>query len=270
MISSCLMGQSGPWRDFTGFGNLAASVTGFQSLASWPDTAPPGPYGAYTDFIALRYNAVAILAALEHRARTGEGQYIDQSQAEAALQFLAPAFLDYTVNGRVQAARGNADGELAPHGVYRCAGDDRWVAIAVQSDAGWHALCAQMGRPDLAASPRHGAHADEAIEAWTRELEPEAVEEALQAAGVAAHAVLDTAGLARCPQLAHREHFIEIGCDIYQTTAVESSRLRLSASPARRPERALCFGRDNRYVLETLLGRSAEEIAGLAASGVLL
>lgn len=270
MISSCLMGQSGPWRDFTGFGNLAASVTGFQNLASWPDRAPPGPYGAYTDFIALRYNAVAILAALEHRARTGEGQYIDQSQAEAALQFLAPAFLDYTVNGRVHEGRGNADDELAPHGVYRCAGDDRWVAIAVQSDAGWQALCAQLGRPDLAASPRQGAHADEAIEAWARDREPEAVEEALQAAGIAAHEVLDTPGLARCPQLAHRGHFIEIGCDIYQTTAVESSRLRLSASPARQPERALCFGRDNRYVLETLLGRSAEEIAALAASGVLL
>jgi crotonobetainyl-CoA:carnitine CoA-transferase CaiB-like acyl-CoA transferase len=96
MISSCLLGQTGPWRDLTGFGNLAASVTGFQPLASWPGRPPAGPYGAYTDFIALRYNAACILAALEHRDRTGEGQHIDQAQAEAALHFLAPAFLDYT------------------------------------------------------------------------------------------------------------------------------------------------------------------------------
>ncbi len=114
MISSCLLGQTGPWRDLTGFGNLAASVTGFQSLASWPGRPPAGPYGAYTDFIALRYNAACILAALEHRDRTGEGQHIDQAQAEAALHFLAPAFLDYTVNGRVPEAVGNRDPAAAP------------------------------------------------------------------------------------------------------------------------------------------------------------
>jgi len=141
MISSCLMGQTGPWRDFTGFGNLAASVTGFQSLAGWPDRPPAGPFGAYTDFIAVRYNALAILAALEHRERTGEGQYIDQAQAEAALHFIAPAFLDYAVNGRVTDAAGNADSEHAPHDVYPAEGEDRWIAIAVRTDPEWRALC---------------------------------------------------------------------------------------------------------------------------------
>ncbi len=270
MISSCLMGQHGPWRDFTGFGNLAASVTGFQPLASWPGCPPSGPYGAYTDFIGVRYNAVSILAALEHRARTGEGQYIDQSQAEAAVQFLAPAFLDYTVNGRLRDARGNADDELAPHGVYRCAGDDRWVAIAVRSDEEWRALCEVIGRPDLAGEDRRAAIVDEAIEGWTSDREPGQAESLLQAAGVPAHAALDTPGLAECPQLAHREHWIEIACEIYQTTAVESTRLRLSNASPRRPERTLTFGRDNREVLETLLGKSPEEIAALAEAGVLL
>jgi crotonobetainyl-CoA:carnitine CoA-transferase CaiB-like acyl-CoA transferase len=270
MISSCLMGQSGPWRDFTGFGNLAASVTGYQTLASWPDRPPAGPYGAYTDFVALRYNAVAILAALEHRARTGEGQYIDQSQAEAALHFLGPAFLDHTVNGRRRDGRGNDDDGLCPHGVYPCAGEDRWVAIAVRSDAEWRALCRILRCEDLAAARDAGAVVDEAIAAWTSARSPDAVERALQAAGIPAHAVLDTTGLAACPQLAHREHFLEIGCEIYQSTAIESSRLRLSRSVPRRPERALSFGRDNRYVLETILGRSPEQIAALAEAGVLL
>ena len=101
MISSCLLGQSGPWRDLTGFGNLAAAVTGFQQLACWPGSPPAGPYAAYTDFIGVRYNAIAILAALEHRNRTGLGQYIDMAQGEAALHFLAPAYLDYAAHGRV-------------------------------------------------------------------------------------------------------------------------------------------------------------------------
>lgn len=270
MISSCLMGQSGPWRDFTGFGNLAASVTGFQSMASWPDRPPPGPFGAYTDFIGVRYNAAAILAALEHRHRTGEGQYIDMSQAEAALHFLAPAFLDYTVNGRVRDARGNEDDELAPHGIYRCAGDDRWIAIAIRSEDEWRALCKLMHRSDLVQARRAGAIVDEAIEAWTEELESGRVEAVLQSAGIPAHEVLDTPGLAECEQLAHREHWLEIACEIYQTTTVESSRLQFSKCAAKRPERTLTFGRDNRVVLEQLLGKSPEEIARLAEAGVLL
>lgn len=267
MISSCLMGQSGPWRDFTGFGNLAASVTGFQAMASWPDRPPSGPFGAYTDFIGVRYNAISILAALEHRAQTGEGQYIDQ--AEAALHFLSPAFLDYTVNGRVRDARGNHDDELAPHGVYRCAGDDSWAAIAVRSDAEWRSLCELMDRPELVRARRSGAIVDEAIERWTGARDVEDVESVLQAAGIPAHEVLDTPGLAECPQLSHRDHWIEIACDLYQTTVVESTRLRMSTSAAKRPDCTLTFGRDNREVLEALLGKSPEEIAALAALGVL-
>ena len=127
LISSCLMGQSGPLRDFAGFGNLAAAVTGFQHFAGWPDRAPVGPAGAYTDFVAARYNALAILAALDHRERTGQGQWIDQSQAESAFHFLAPALLDHALNGRVPAPCGNDDPELSPHGVYPAAGADRWL-----------------------------------------------------------------------------------------------------------------------------------------------
>ena len=269
VISSCLMGQTGPWRDFTGFGNLAASVTGFQQLASWPGRPPSGPFGAYTDFIAVRYNAAAILAALEHRERTGEGQYIDQSQAEAAVHFLAPAFLDYTVNGRVQEACGNEDGELFPHGVYPAAGEDRWIAIAARDDRDWEALCAVIERPDLVSQRGEREEVEAAIASWTREREATDAEDALQARGVPAHAALDTPGLHADAQLRHREHFVEIEHEIYGSTTIESSRLRMSESRARRPERAVTFGRDNRYVLETLLGYSPERIAGLAERGVL-
>jgi crotonobetainyl-CoA:carnitine CoA-transferase CaiB-like acyl-CoA transferase len=273
MVSSCLLGQTGPWRELTGFGNLAASVTGFQLLASWPERPPAGPYGAYTDFINVRYNALCILAALEHRDRTGEGQYIDQAQAEAALHFLAPAFLDYTANGRLPEPAGNADPHLHPHGVFPCAceaGEEAWIAIAVRDDRDWRGLCEVLGRPDLVDRRGEREVIDAELAAWTSVREAADVEALLQRRGVPAHVVLDTPGLFACPQLQQRGHYVEIGHEIYQTTTIESSRLRLSHSPSRVPERALSFGRDNRHVLESVLGYTPERIAELAARGVLL
>jgi crotonobetainyl-CoA:carnitine CoA-transferase CaiB-like acyl-CoA transferase len=260
MISSCLLGQSGPWRDLTGFGNLAAAVTGYQQLASWPGSPPAGPYAAYTDFIGVRYNALAILAALEHRARTGEGQYIDMAQGEAALHFLAPAFLDYAAHGRVPGPSGNADPELFPHGIFACAGEDAWVAIAARDDRDRRALCEVIGCADLD---------DAVLTEWTRTRTPAEVEAALQARGVPAHAVLDMPGVAECPQLKHRGHFVEIPHEIFGTTTIESSRLCFSRARARVPESSLDFGRDNRTVLESILGYSPERIADLEARGVL-
>jgi crotonobetainyl-CoA:carnitine CoA-transferase CaiB-like acyl-CoA transferase len=270
MISSCLMGQTGPWKNFAGFGNLAASVTGFQELAQWSDAPPSGPYGAYTDFIAVRYNAISILAALEHRAQTGEGQYIDQAQAESALQFSAPAFLDASVNGRAPAPMGNSDAQCCPHNVFPCRGKERWIAIAIETDEQWAALCESMGRPDLHNQRLAGESTDREIEAWTKSQDGEALEVLLQKVGVPAHRVMDTKDLYGCPQLRHRNHYQDIACELYQSTTVESSRMVLSESPARLPESALYYGRDNRYVLETILGYSPEQIAALAAEGVLI
>jgi crotonobetainyl-CoA:carnitine CoA-transferase CaiB-like acyl-CoA transferase len=269
MISSCLMGQTGPWRNFTGFGNLAANVTGFQPLASWPDRPPAGPYGAYTDFIGVRYNATAILAALEYRDRTGKGQYIDQSQAEAALHFLAPSFLAHTANANVPTHQGNTDTVFYPHDFYPCQGKDRWVAIAVRNDEEWHAVCALLNRPELRERRGDSKTVDQAIAQWTAEQDAQAVATQLQACGVPAHPVLDTQDLYECPQLQGRDHFLEVEHDIYPTTTVEGSRLKYSRSQTKRPNRALNFGRDNREVLESILGYSPEEIAGLAERKVL-
>jgi crotonobetainyl-CoA:carnitine CoA-transferase CaiB-like acyl-CoA transferase len=269
MISSCLLGQSGPWRDLTGFGNLAAAITGFQQLACWPGKPPAGPYAAYTDFIGVRYNALAILAALEYRDRTGLGQYIDLAQGEAALHFLAPALLDYAAHGRVPPPSGNADRELHPHGVFPCAGDDAWAAIAVRDERDWRALCDAIGSGDLVARRSERDVVDAALAEWTRARTPAEVEAALQARGVPAHAVLDMPALYACPQLQHRGHFVEIPHDVFGTTTIESSRLRLSRARERVPERALGFGRDNRAVLEGILGLSPERVADLEARSVL-
>lgn len=278
LISSCLMGQSGSLSGFAGFGNLAASVTGFQHVVGWEDRAPSGPAGAYTDYIAARYNAIAILAALEHKRRTGEGQQIDQSQAEAALHFLAPALLDWTTSGGERTRAGNDDREMYPHGVFPAQGEDRWLALAVRDASDWRALCGALGRVDWRDDARlssaegrrgRGEEIEAAIGAWTRTRDAAVSEALLQARGVPAHAVLDMPGLYADAQLRHRGHFVSLPHAIHGTVTVEGSRSRLSATPATAPERAFTAGCDTNRVLEELLGFSAERIAKLAASGAL-
>jgi benzylsuccinate CoA-transferase BbsF subunit len=278
MLSSCLMGQTGPMADFAGFGNLAAAIAGFFSLTSWPDRAPAGPFSAYTDYVSPRFTAMAILAALDHRRRTGEGQYIDQSQAESALHFLGPALLDYTVNNRAQAPAGNRDPHMAPHGVYAAAGDDRWIALAVQTEEQWKALCAVMQRPELAQNPRFTtltsrlAHQDELdviITDWTRTREALDLETTLQEHDIAASVVQRLYDLYDDPQLRHRGHFVPREHPIHGTITVENSRFTLSRTPARIGRAAPTLGQDNHEVLGALLGYSAEHIADLEARGVL-
>jgi crotonobetainyl-CoA:carnitine CoA-transferase CaiB-like acyl-CoA transferase len=278
MLSSCLMGQTGPLAYYAGYGTLAAAISGFSNLGGWPDRPPAGPVNAYTDYVSPCFIAASILAALDHRRRTGEGQHIDLSQAEASLHFLGPALLDYTVNGRVQGRVGNRDRDLAPHGVYPAAGDDRWVAIAVADEAGWRALCDVMERPALADDPRFAAaegrrvHA-EALDAlvgeWTARHAPGVIEAALQARGVASHVVQTSADCARDPQLLHRGHFVPLEHPLDGTAIVEGSRFRLSRTPARVGGPAPTFGRDTDWVLRTLLGYDDERITALVAAGVL-
>ncbi|MCC6849646.1 MAG: CoA transferase [Deltaproteobacteria bacterium] len=278
MLSTCLMGQTGPLAAYAGFGNLAHSITGFGALCGWPDRAPAGPFGAYTDYIAPRFSAIAILAALDHRRRTGEGQHIDLAQAEAAIHFLGPAMLDYTVNGRVWTAAGNADHDAAPHGVYPAAGDDRWIAIAVRDDAEFAALAAALGDPTLARDPRFATiearranldALDAVVAAWTAARDPHAAETALQAAGVPAAVVAGSADLCADPQLVHRQHVRQLTHPTYGTTPVENARSRLSRTPAMVAGAAPTLGRDNHEVLETILGYDADRIADLVVAGAL-
>jgi crotonobetainyl-CoA:carnitine CoA-transferase CaiB-like acyl-CoA transferase len=277
MLSTCLMGQTGPLASFAGFGNLAAAITGFYDLCGWPDRDRQA-FGAYTDYIAPRFNAVAILAALDHRRRTGQGQCIDLAQAEAALHFLAPAILDYVVNGRVWSRSGNDDPYASPHGVYPTSGDDCWVAIAAGTEAQWQSLCAAIGRDDLARDARlvdvagrrvHAGEIDSAIAAWTKSRSMQAAEQALQERGVPASAVQNSAELFVDEQLRHREHFTTLSHPQLGTTCVESSRVHLSRTPGRVAESAPTLGRDTQYILQELLGYDDDRITALAIAGAL-
>ncbi len=257
---------------------MAAAIAGFTNLTGWPDRPPAGVFGAYTDYVAPRFTALAILAALDHRRRTGQGQYIDQSQAECAIHFLAPAILDYTVNGRVEERVGNSDAAFAPHGVYPAAGDDQWVAIVCRDDDDWRRLCAAMENEDLARDSRYASAAgrlehrdaiDASIAAWSRKLDRAAIESRLQSRGVPAHQVQNSADAYTDPQFAHRGHFVALDHPSLGKFTVEGPRAKLSRTPAAVRRAAPSLGQDNQHVLESILGYDETQISELVASGAL-
>jgi crotonobetainyl-CoA:carnitine CoA-transferase CaiB-like acyl-CoA transferase len=278
MVSSCLMGQTGPYSKFAGYGNLAAAISGFGNLCGWPDRIPAGPYGSYTDCVAPRFTIASILAALDYRRRTGRGQYIDLSQAEASMHFIAPAILDFVVNGRVQTANGNRDDHMAPHGVYPCSGKDRWVAICCETDAQWAELCGLLRRPELMhdlrfstrdARLRNQDAMDLMVAEWTRTLDASEAESLLQSRGIAASKVASSEDMSCDPQLLHRSHFTEIELATLGRVPVEASSYKFSRTPARIRRPAPTLGGDNAHVLRSILGYSAERIAALLERRVL-
>jgi len=278
MLSSCLTGQTGPLARIAGFGNMAAAISGFTNLTGWSDRPPCGVFGAYTDYVAPRFTAIAILAALDHRRRTGHGQYIDQSQAECALHFLGPAILDYTANGRVEERAGNCDAAFAPHGVYPAAGDDQWVAIVCRDDDDWRRLCAAIEDENLSRDSRYASGAgrlehrdaiDSSIARWSGKLERAAIESRLQSFGVPAHQVQNSADAYRDPQFTHRGHFVTLRHPTLDKFTVEGPRAKLSRTPAAVRRAAPSVGQDNQHVLGSILGYDETRISELAVSGAL-
>jgi crotonobetainyl-CoA:carnitine CoA-transferase CaiB-like acyl-CoA transferase len=278
MISSCLMGQTGPQAMLAGFGTMGAALAGFHELTGWPDRLPAGPFSAYTDYTTPKLVSASILAALDHRRRTGQGQHIDLSQAEASMHFLAPALLDYTVNGRVQTRQGNYSPEHAPHGVFPCRGKERWVAIACATEEQWRALCEATGHPQWLTDPRFATFADRqehhvaleaTLAAWTAEHDSRDVVLRLQAAGVPSHRASDSGDAFRDPQLKFRRHFVTVQHPELGPVPIEDSRMRFSHARARITRPGPTFGQDNDLVLREVLGMDYEEIVKLAMSGAL-
>jgi benzylsuccinate CoA-transferase BbsF subunit len=274
MASSCLMGQTGPLALLAGFGTMAAAISGFFNPVGWPDRAPAGPFGAYTDYTSPRWLVAAVMGALEHHRETGEGQYIDLSQAEAALHLLGPALLEYSVNGRGWERAANRDRVFAPHGVYPTDGDDSWIAIACDTDQAWEALADEAGRADLAsltAGERHVRHdeLDELIGSWTATQSGEDVTAILQRRGVPAHTVQNSPELTADPQMAHRQHFVEVPHGKQETTVVEGTRFALSRTPARFRSGGPTLGEHAYEVLTENLGYDADRIGELAAEELL-
>jgi crotonobetainyl-CoA:carnitine CoA-transferase CaiB-like acyl-CoA transferase len=271
MLSTCLFGQSGPLADFAGYGNLGGAMTGFYSLTGWPDRPPVGPFGAITDYTSPHPAAATLLAAIDHQRRTGEGQYLDFSQAEASIQFIAPALLDFQHNGRIAGARGNSSDRACPHGIFPTSGDDEWVAVVAQDDAAWVQLAELVGHPELADQSLAERLTDsEALEGlvadWTRELAAEEVEARCQSSGIAAHRVQNSPELATDPQLAHRGHWVEVEHSLHGKTIVEAARFVMSRTPIGPRRAAPMLGEHLFETLTDQLGYNADQIAELAAA----
>ena len=255
MLSSCLMGQTGPRAQVPGYGNMAAAIAGFYDLTGWVDRSPAGPYLAYTDGVAPRFMLAGLMAALEHRRGTGEGQHIDLSQAEAAIHFLAPAILEYERTGQIWHRMGNRDRNLQPHGVYPAAGDDAWIAIACVDDASRDALRSIVGELD-----------DGAIATWTITHTVSEAEAILIEAGVPAHGVQNSAECGADPQFAAREHFIEVPHTSEGAMVIENTRCKLSRTPGAPSHAGPELGEHNVYVLQEILGYDDEQLANAFAS----
>jgi len=277
MYSSSNLGQTGPLASQPGYGGQLVAYAGISHLTGWPDRMSVDPYGAYTDFIAPRFLVAAVLAAVDYRRRTGKGQFLDLSQIEVGIHYIAPVILDYTVNKRIETRDGNRCPYAAPHGAYPCQGNDRWCAIGVFSDEEWNALCQVMGNLEWTKEARFATllgrkeneeELNESLGEWTRGFTAEEVMEKLQAAGVPAGVVKNAADIQDDPQLAHRHYYWqlehpEIGMHYY-----EGPGFALSKTPAEIRMPAPLLGQHTEYVCREILGMSDEEFVDLSNQGV--
>lgn len=275
--SASQQGHGGPHSGFIGFGMMMASLSGYAHLTGWPDRDPAPPYGAYTDFISPFFGAVALVAALDHRRKTGVGQHLDLSQLECGLQLIAPVQMDYTLNGHEMKRDGNRDPRAAPHNAYPCLGEDSWCAIAVTTDEEWTSLCMVMDKTEWVRDPRFGSldarkvHEDELdrlIGEWTREREAQVVMESLQSMGVPAGVVLSAEGQFNDSQIRYRNFFRNLDHQVIGRHAYDGFSFDLSRTPGSLAA-APTLGQHNEYVYKEILGMNEEEIGDLIAEGVI-
>lgn len=275
-----MQGAEGPDRGYLGYGSGIASLTGLHHLTGLPGREPAGTGTNYPDHIPNPCHAsFAVMAALRHRRRTGKGQYIDLAQIEPTVGLLGPTLLDLTVNRNNQKCIGNQHPWAAPHGVYPCAGNDRWIAIAVINDAQWIELVRVLGSPAWALQPRWadvvGRHAeanelDRLIAEQTAMQDAEALMTALQAKGVSAGVVQNAEDVVeRDPQLAHRRHWVRLQHAVMGETIYNAQPFRFSRTPVELRTPAPLLGEHTRQICVELLGLTDNEVDELITAEVL-
>jgi benzylsuccinate CoA-transferase BbsF subunit len=277
-VSMPAFGKTGPRRDMTSYGPGIDAMSGLSHLTGYADSTPLKPGNYYCDYNAGVHAALAVMAGVYHRRKTGQGQAIEVAMRDGETQLVGESVLDYALNGRVQQRNANKHAAMSPHNVYRCRGDDKWLAITVGTDASWAALCAVMGRPELTAAAefatvsarkRNEAAVDEAVAAWAAGQDHIEAMNRLQGAGVAAGAVLNTAELATDPQFVHR--------NAWQTVEMADGgtiRLGRAGWTARNAgivtRRGPAQSEHTEQVLRSYLGMTDAEIDALVASGAVV
>ena len=279
-IAMSMQGAAGPEHKYLGYGLTMGALTGLQFLTGLPDREPAGTGTNFSDHIPNPCHAAfAILAALRHRRRTGEGQYIDVAQTEPTIALLGPTMADCSANNRIAERSGNERSPRTPHGVFRCLGEDRWIAISAWEDETWAALCTVLGDPPFARAPelasadgrwarRH--EIEQGITAISCYWDAEDLMSALQRAGVPAGLVRTAADIVdEDPQLRHRGHWVtllhpEMGESIYNAPP-----FRIDGAPAIPSAPAPLLGQHTQEVLTEILGLSLSEVEALRREDVL-
>ncbi len=278
VVTTSLLGSGGPMSSMAGYGFHAGAIAGFTDLVGWPDLPPDGPWMAYTDTICPRFLATVILAALDRRARQGEGCHIEGAQLEMALHFLAPELLDHQITGRTPSRIGNRDPHLAPQGVYRCAGDDEWCAITIDSDEAWTRFVGAIGSPQWATAPSFTSLAgrlanhdtlDDHIGLWSVDRTAEAVEALLRAASVAAGKVQRSRDLRQDPQYLHRKFYHHLEHSEVGVVPYAGHQFHIRGYESGPRWAAPTLGEHTYQVLSELLGMDSEEIADAAVAGAI-
>ena len=281
MVSSTGYGYTGPWSDFGAVGPTTEGASGLAYMTGYADGPPALPETPYTDYTAAEHTVYAVMAALIHRLRTGRGQFIDISQTQTVSATVPEALMDFSVNGRIEPRMGNAHPAKAPHGCYPCLGDDRWITISVADDAQWQALCQELGQSgwaeddrfiDAVSRWRQRDELDRLVGEATRGWDARELMDRLQAAGVAAGAVLDSKDLLFDSHLQHRQFFEVV--HHHASTGIPplpyaSRPWKLLGTPAVAGKAAPIMGEHNRSVLGELLCRTEEELSSLEAQGVI-
>jgi benzylsuccinate CoA-transferase BbsF subunit len=280
MVSLSGMGHTGPWKDFVALGPTVHALSGLTYLTAYNQGLPIGMGYSYADPVAGLFAALATLIALEYRARTGRGQYVDISEYEAMCSLLGPAILDYSVNHNLPAPQGNTSEYMlaSPYGCYQCIGDDRWCVITVRTEEEWHALRRAIGDPDWAKQEKfsslqkrlkHKEELEEFLGQWTSNHTPEDIASVLQEAGVPCEPVKNAADLANDPQLESRGFFIQLNHPVLGITHSDGTPIMLSRTPAQHRRASPLLGQDNHYVYQVLLGLSDEEFNRYTNKGII-
>ena len=278
-FSSSGYGDTGPCRRYVSWGPNLEAMSGLATLSGFPERACTLTQFAYPDALSALHGLFAVLCALDHRSRTGEGQRITLSQLEATVGALGPLLMRQLAHGEEPPRIGNGSLQAAPQGCYPCRGVDRWCAITVEDDAAWRRFCQVLERPEWGEDPRFAslaarlegrAELDAAISEWTRERDAYEVMHALQRAGIAA-GVAQTAEdeLRHDRQLAARGFFEEIEHLAKGRVLAPGIPLGLTGTPGRTGRAGAPMGQDNDYVFGELLGMSPQEIQSAVRAGAI-
>lgn len=280
MLSMSAMGQGGPWKDYVAFAPTLHALSGLTHLTSFEEGSPLGLGYAYADIVAGLYAAVAVLAALEHRDRTGQGQYVDLSEYEAICTSVGPALVNASVNGKEILPQGNCpdDIEVAPYGCYQCSGEDRWCVIAVSCEEEWQGLCGVLGNPDwvkrdkfttMTQRKENRKELDQLLTKWTIEQTAEEVVRLLEKAGISAGVVQNAEDIFRDPRLVARDFFIQLDHPVLGKTISHRPPIKFEEDDSVGWKASPLLGEGNRYVFLELLGLTESEVSSYLERGII-